>query len=478
MTDIRGSEGSRRSAPATLIALAVSCGLFMELTDTSALATALPTLVREFHVGPVKFKLALTAYLIVAAMLIPLSGWLADRYGARRVFLTALSVFLLGSTCCALANSFEQLVLARMLQGLGGGLMTPVGRLIVARTAPRSELVKALNWFTIPAMIGPLIGPPLAGLLIEFASWRWLFLINIPVGVLGFVIVRRLVPPLALPNPGRFDRAGAALAILAVGSLMGVTELIGRAGVELRVWLPATVLAAAINIVMVRHMLRTEGAILDVALFRIPSFRATILGAGAIRIGLGALPFLLPLLLQSALGWSPFESGLVMLVAAVGSLLGRFVGPTTIRRMGFRSTLVVFALGSAICSSLPGFYRPWTPSIVIFALAAVGEFLRVTHFIASSALTYSGVPPEHSGRASTLSAMTQQLTLCIGVTFGAVALSLARGHSHAALTANDFILPFLAIGAAGLLALPEYLGLPRDAGEEMRLGGRSPTRAS
>ncbi|HXA37484.1 MAG TPA: MFS transporter [Phenylobacterium sp.] len=477
MDDIRGAEVSRTYAPAKLVALAVSCGLFMELTDTSALATALPTLVREFHVDVLKFKLVLTAYLIVAAMLIPLSGWLADRYGARRVFLTALSVFLLGSTCCALANSFEHLVLARILQALGGGLMTPVGRQIVARTAPRNELVNALNWFTIPAMIGPLIGPPLAGLLIEFATWRWLFLINIPVGVAGFFVVRRLVPPLALQNPGRFDAAGAVLAILGVGSLMGAAELIGRAGVPLGVWLPATVLAAAINTIMVRHMLRTKDAILDVALFRIPSFRATILGGGAIRLGLGALPFLLPLLLQSALGWSPFESGLVMLVAAVGSLLGRFVGPTTIRRMGFRATLVVFALGSAISASLPALFRPWTPGVVIFVLAPVGEFLRVTHFIASSALTYSGIPPERSGRASTLSAMTQQLSLSIGVSFGAVALSLSRAHGHAALTANDFILPFLAIGAAGLLALPEYLSLPRDVGAEMRMGGRPRTKA-
>jgi EmrB/QacA subfamily drug resistance transporter len=467
-----------RHAPVTLIALAVSSGLFMDLTDTTALATALPTLAREFRVDPVELKLALTAYLIAAAMLIPISGWLADRYGARRVFLAALVQFMVGSILCALSQNLEQLVLARVFQGIGGGLMTPVGRLIVVGTAPRSELLNALNWFTIPAIFGPLLGPPLAGFLIEVASWRWVFLLNIPIGVIGFVMVWTLVPPLRHHDPDPFDTKGAALVMLGIGTFMVTAELIGLSGVPLPVWLALLVATMVINGIMLRHMLHAEQPILDLRLFRIPTFRASMIGGGAIRIGVGAMPFLLPLLLQDAIGLSPFESGMVMLISALGSLTARLIGPATLRRMGFRSMLIAYALGGAVGSSFPVLFRPWTPMMVIAGVILIANLLRVSHFAISSVLTFVSVPPEHSSRASTLSAIMQQVTISLGVSFGAVALSLSRQQEGGALTTQDFMIPFLAIGAIGLLALPGYIRLPRAAGEDMLFREGAATKAA
>ena len=275
--------------------LAVASALFMEFIDSTALSTALPTLAHAFHTDPVHLKLALTAYLLALAVFAPASGWVADRYGARCVFLSAMAVFLTGSALCGLSQSLGQLVAARVVQGIGGAMMTPVGRLIVVASAPRDRFVSAMSWFTMPALVGPLLGPPLSGLVLGFAGWPWIFYINLPVGLIGMAAVARFVPRLEQPDPGRFDTGGFALAAVAIVALTSVCE---TAGTRLAPWtlqLLAAVLGVSAVVLFVRHVARVERPVLDLRLLAQPTFRASMVGGTLLRLGIGASPLLLPL---------------------------------------------------------------------------------------------------------------------------------------------------------------------------------------
>src|SRR5882757_8824795 len=243
--------------------LAMATALFLDLLDTSALGSALPTMAKEFHTEALHLKLALTAYLMTMAILVPASGWLADRYGARRVFVNAIKVYVLGSLCCGLSNSVGELVAARVLQGIGGAMMTPVARLIVVASTPRERLVQAMNAFTIPAIVGPLMGPPLAGLLLEVANWRWIFFINIPVGLLGIAAVLRIVPRLRHANPGPFDGFGFATAAVGIVTLIVLSESVGSDLLSFNGRMVVAAAAIAAWIVFIHHALSAPCPMLD-----------------------------------------------------------------------------------------------------------------------------------------------------------------------------------------------------------------------
>ena len=281
---------SRSGFAANAVPLAVASALFMEFIDSTALSTALPTLARAFHTDPVHLKLALTSYLLALAVFAPASGWVADRFGAKRVFLSAMAVFLAGSVCCGLSHSLGQLVAARVLQGTGGAMMTPVGRLIVVDSAPRDRFVSAMAWFTMPALVGPLLGPPLAGLILGVASWSWIFYINIPVGALGMVAVALLVPDIRRSSPARFDSLGFAMAAVAIVALIAVSE---TAGTGLAPW-PLEIVAALVGagalVAFVRHVGRVAHPVLNLRLLKVPSFGASVTGGTLVRLGLGATP--------------------------------------------------------------------------------------------------------------------------------------------------------------------------------------------
>ncbi len=469
-------ERPRESAPPTrsgfsanLVPLAVASALFMEFIDSTALSTALPTLSRAFRTDPVHLKLALTSYLLALAVFAPASGWVADRFGAKRVFLCAMGVFLAGSALCGLSHSLGELVAARVLQGAGGAMMTPVGRLIVVGSAPRDRFVSAMSWFTMPALVGPMLGPPLAGLILGVASWSWIFYINIPVGVLGAIAVIKLVPKIEQPHPGRFDTLGFALAAVGIVTLTAVAE---TTGTGLAPW-SIELVVAAVGVVgllaFIRHAGRAPHPVLDLRLLQNPTFRASMVGGSLVRLGLGALPLLLPLLLQIGFGWSPVKAGLLTISQSVGALLLKPVAPALLRKVGYRSVLVVSALGTALATAMPAAFRADTPLALIVLLLGVSGFLRSAHFTAANALAYGGVARRDVSQASTLSTVIQQVSLSLGVSVGGLALHLARGSG--ALTPDQFTIPFLVIGALSLLAAPVYMRLPRDAGSD--IGGRA-----
>jgi EmrB/QacA subfamily drug resistance transporter len=439
----------------------------MDLLDTAALGSALPTMAREFHTEALHLKLALTAYLVTMAILVPASGWLADRYGARRVFVNAMKIYLLGSLCCGLSRSVTQLVAARVLQGIGGAMMTPVARLIVVASTPRERLVQAMNAFTLPAIIGPLMGPPLAGFLLAIANWRWIFFINLPVGLLGIAAVLRIVPRLRHKHPGPFDGFGFATAAAGIVALLALSELVGSddlPGVG-RLYLVAAALAAWI--LFIRHAFHARHPMLDIRLLGKSTYRASIVGGSLLRLGIGATPFLLPLLLQVGLGWSPIKAGAVIAIMTIGSILARLGGTFAIRILGFKHALIITAALTAVLTAAPAlFNRQSSIGFVLAALLAVG-FFRAAHYVASTALAFAEIVPEEVSRASTLSTVIQQISLSFGVSFAGMTLYLSAGTTEH-FTPAQFILPFLALGAVTLLAVPVYTRLEPQAGAHMR----------
>jgi EmrB/QacA subfamily drug resistance transporter len=463
----------RTGFAANLVPLAVASALFMEFIDSTALSTALPTLAKAFHSDPVHLKLALTSYLLALAVLAPASGWVADRFGGRRVFLSAMTVFLVGSALCGLSHSLPQLVGARIIQGMGGAMMTPVGRLIVVGAAPRDRLVSAMTWFTMPALVGPLIGPPLSGLVLGVASWPFIFYINIPVGLAGMAAVMAFVPKVAQPHPGRFDTWGFCLSAVAITAIVFLAETFG---VNLTPWwLEAATFAVglAAAIAFVRHALTAEHPVLDIRLFNLPTFSSSMIGGTLVRLGIGATPLLLPLLLQNGLGWSPMKSGSVSIAMAVGALSLKAGARRVISRFGFRNVLIVSALATTVVSTLPGFFRADTPILVILAALALGGFGRSLHFTAANVLTYADIPKDGISQASTLSTVIQQVGMSLGVSFGGLMLHLARGKGE--LTPQSFVMPFIMVGVAALLAVPFYWRLDANAGSEIGGKRKAPT---
>jgi len=464
-TDL-GSNAPVPMGLSKLAPVAIASALFMEFIDSTALSTALPTLARGFHVDPVHLKLALTSYLLALAVVAPAGGWIADRFGARRVFLSAMGVFLLGSICCGFSRTLPELIAARILQGCGGAMMVPVGRLMIVGSTPKAQLVSAMAWFTTPALVGPLVGPPIAGFVLGVADWPWIFFINIPVGLLGMLAVARLAPNLKRPHPGRFDTAGFMLAAFAISSLVVMAETIGMGLLPLVFEIGLAGLLIGAGYLFLRHVRRVNNPILDIGLLKHHTYRASLAGGTLVRLGVGATPFLTPLLLQVGLGWTPVKAAFVTISIGFGAMSARTMTRRIIAKLGFRSVLLASGFGAAILSTLPGFFRPATPIWIMVGVMYLSGVVRSTQFISANTIAYADIPAHEVTRASTLASVVQQIGLSLGVSFGALMLTITRGGGGA-LTPERFTLPFLMIGASTLMAQPIYAALNKNAGAEI-----------
>ncbi|HEX5078082.1 MAG TPA: MFS transporter, partial [Geminicoccaceae bacterium] len=398
-----------------LIPLIVACALLMQNLDSTALATALPAMAASLGERPVTLSLAITSYLFSLAVFIPVSGWVADRFGARRVFRLAIVVFVLGSILCGFATSIWHLVVARTLQGMGGAMRVPVGRLVLLRSVAKTDLVRAMAWLSMPAMIGPMLGPPLGGLITTYVDWRWIFWINVPIGVLGVALVSLFIPNLREERPPPLDLLGFLLSAVGLLGLVFGFETIGR---DLVPWSTALLLlaAGAMGIALyVLHAARTPYPVIDLALLGVPTFRASIVGGSLFRIGIGALPFLLPLMLQEGFGLSAFHSGLLTFSAAAGAMAMKLTAVPVLRRFGFKGVLVANALISAAFLAVNALFEPATPHLVIFGVLLVGGFFRSLQFTAINTLSYADIERAQMSRATSFASMMQQLSLSIGV---------------------------------------------------------------
>jgi MFS family permease len=359
------------------------------------------------------------------------------------------------------------LVFARIVQGIGGSMMVPVGRLVILRTVPKHELVGSLAWLTVPALIGPVLGPPVGGFLTTYASWPWIFWINVPVGVLGFVLATLYIPDVRGERRVGFDGLGFVLSGLGLAFFMTGSTILGLGLLPL--WLVLTLLVSGAGLLAayVLHGRRTAEPIMDLTLLRLPTFRHSLAGALLFRIGMGATPFLLPLLLQLGFGMTAFQSGMITFAAAVGAIAMKFAAPPILRRFGFRNVLLWNTVLAAIFVSLPAIFTPATPVVLMTGLLLIGGFFRSLQFTSINALAFADIPPDRMSGATTLTSVAQQLSLSVGISIGAIALELATHMTGNAITYASFWPAFLIVGAISLASLIPFMRLASDAGDEM-----------
>ena len=460
-----------------IVPLIVAVALFMENMDSTVIATSLPAIAADIGTDPLALKLAVTAYLISLAIFIPVSGWTADRFGARTVFRGAIAVFMLGSIGCALSGSLSQFVVARIVEGMGGAMMTPVARLILVRSVDKRELINAMVCVTLPALIGPLIGPALGGFITTYISWHWIFLINIPIGLVGIVLATIFIEDVRAEAPYPFDPVGAVLAGLGIGGLVFGGSLLGLNYLPLGAVIALIVGGAVATYAYVVHARRTPAPVLDLALLKLPTMHAAVVGGFIYRSGIGAMPFLLPLLLQLGFGLTAFQSGLITLSNVVGAMGMKTVIPVILRRHGFRRVLTVNALVSAALVAACATFTPGVSFAWIVGVLIVGGFFRSLEFTSLNTIAYADVDNRRMSRATSLVAVSQQVSISAGVAIGALVVDLtlwARGHST--ITAADFQPAFLTIAVIAGCAFFVFVRMPADAGAE--LARRSPTPAA
>jgi EmrB/QacA subfamily drug resistance transporter len=451
-----------------IVPLIVACALFMEQLDGSIIATALPSIAHSLGTDPLHLNLAITSYMFSLAVFIPLSGWVADRFGTRTVFRSAIIVFTLGSILCGLSQNLWELIATRVLQGMGGAMMVPVGRLAMLKAVPRKDLVGAMAWLTTPALIGPVLGPPVGGFIVTYASWRWIFYVNVPIGLLGIMLATIFIEDMREEKREPLDLRGFLLMGCALAGLVFSFETVGRHLVPNEIVAGLFIGGLICLALYLRHIKGHSHPIIDLSLARYQTYRASILGGSLFRIGVGALPFLLPMMLQVGFGISPAASGMLTFASAAGAIFMKMSATPIIRRFGFRSILIGNALVNAVFLMGCALFRPSTPHMAIFGFLLIGGFFRSLQFTALNTIAYAEIPSALISRANTLYNMLQQLSLSVGIATGALLLNLTLAWQGAhTLGPMDFWPAYLVIGVLSLVSLSSFLPLPPEAGAEM-----------
>ncbi len=450
-----------------IVPLVLAVSLFMENMDSTVIATSLAEIASDISAEPVALKLALTAYLVALAIFIPISSWMADRFGARNVFRVAMVVFMVGSVCCAMSNSLFTFVLSRFLQGMGGAMMTPVARLVLVRVTPRNQLVDAMAWLSIPGLIGPIVGPPIGGFITTYLSWHWIFLINVPIGLAGIVLVSLVLPDWHRNAPRRMDFTGFFLAGTAfAGWVFGISVVTLPAlpvSVGLITLAAGTVSAAA----YLWHFRRAQYPLLDLRLFRLPMFRATMIGGTFFRLGTGAMPFLFPLMLQIAFGLNAFQTGTITFASAIGAFTAKFAAEKVLQLIGFRTALIFATSGTILGVICMGLYTPDTPVWLMMSLLVVTGFVQSIFWTATNAFYFADVDDKDAGQANVLSQVGVQLSLAFGVALGGGALELFRLTHGGPSRLLDFHFSFYVIALIGIVSTVTFARLPKNAGANL-----------
>jgi EmrB/QacA subfamily drug resistance transporter len=454
------------------IALIVGAAMFMEQLDSTVLATALPSMAHELGVSAPSLSIALTSYLISLAVFIPVSGRIADRFGARTVFRSAIIAFLLGSIACASAPSVAFLVAARFFQGVGGALMLPVGRLVLMRSVEKRNLIQATSWVLIPAVVGPILGPPVGGFIVTYLNWRWIFYINVPIGIMGVILVSLFIANTRGEVPDKTDYAGIFLSSLSLGLLLFGFELASHDGM-LNLALSLLATGGLLGIFYVRHARHTQDPILDISLMKIPTYGTSVIAGAITRVTQGAHPYLLPLMMQLGFGLSAAQSGLMTLATALGSIIAKPVAPSLLRRYGFRDTLAVNGFFASAGYAVCGLFRPGWPLPLMFLIMMTSGFFMSIQFTGYNTIAYDEVSQARMGAATSFYSTFQQLMLSMGICAGAAALQGAmvlRGH-HLPQFA-DFTAAFWTVAAISLSATIWNRRFSHDAGHE--ISGHTP----
>lgn len=434
---------------------------FMQALDATILNTALPAIAQSLNRSPLAMQSAIISYTLTVAMLIPVSGWLADRFGTRKVFMTAVSLFTLGSLACALSSSLGELVVFRIIQGIGGAMMMPVARLALLRAYPRSELLPVLNFVTMPGLVGPILGPMLGGVLVTWASWHWIFLINIPIGVAGLFYARKYMPDFTTPRR-KFDMSGFVLFGLSLVLFSSGMELFGEKLVAS--WLALTIIVCGILLMFayIRHARRHPSPLISLPMFKTRTFSVGIAGNIASRLGTGCVPFLMPLMLQVGFGYPALIAGCMMAPTAVGSILAKSVVTQVLRRLGYRTTLVGITVFIGLMIAQFSLQSPgmtiWMLLVPLFVLGMAMS----TQFTAMNTITLADLTDENASSGNSMLAVTQQLSISLGVAVSAAVLRFYEGFENAN-TIEQFHYTFITMGGITLVSSLVFMLLrPKD----------------
>ncbi|MFF5290539.1 MFS transporter [Paractinoplanes globisporus] len=444
------------------LALLVAGAFFMEILDATVIAPAAPHIAEDLRVAAVSINVAITAYVLTLAVLIPISGWLTERFGARRIFTLAIVVFTLASAGCAAATSLPMLVATRVLQGVGGAMMVPVGRLVVIRTTEKTDLVRAIAYLTWPALVAPLIAPALGGVLSTYASWRWIFLINVPLGLIALPLALRLVPEVRSDDAGRLDVRGFLLAACGIAALVFGLEGVAATRPRWSLALSALVLAAAALTATILHLMRAERPLVDLRILAVRTYRVTAFGGSVFRAVITAIPFLLPLFFQLGFGWSAAHAGLLVIALFAGNIGIKPATTPLMRRFGMRTVMFGSVLASAACLVGIAWLQPTTPLLLLLGLLALSGVFRSVGFTTYNTVAFADVPQPRMTSANTLMSTVQELGGGLGVAAGALLVRLGAGVGADGDGPYRFAFVLLAL----LLAVPavEAFLLPREAG--------------
>ncbi|MGU3574616.1 DHA2 family efflux MFS transporter permease subunit [Brucellaceae bacterium C25G] len=449
------------------VPLVLAIALFMENMDSNVISTSLPAIADDLGTSPIALKLALTGYLVSLAVFIPISGWMADRFGAKQVFRAAIGVFVLGSLACAASNSLMTFVLARSLQGMGGAMMTPVGRLLIVRSTPRHELVSAMAWLSIPAMVGPLAGPPIGGFITTYFTWHWIFIINVPIGIMGIWFSTKYLPDNYDLINRKLDWTGFALSGLGMSGVVFGLSVVSLPALPPFVGITTLIIGVIASFLYVWHSRRVEEPLLDLSLFKNQVFRISVVGGSIFRLGIGAVPFLLPLMFQVGFGLTPFQSGMLTFTSAIGAFTMKFGARSMFARFGFRNALSLCALVSAIFIAINGLFTPETPYWMIFMALLIGGVGRSLLFTGVNTLAYAEISNEKTSQATPITTVAQQVSLAIGVAIAGGVLEVSTLLRGSDLSLTDFHIGFFVIAVVSGLAFLSFIKLDPDAGHQL-----------
>ncbi|MEQ1900174.1 MAG: DHA2 family efflux MFS transporter permease subunit [Devosia sp.] len=442
----------------------LAVALFMENMDSTVIATSLPAIAADIGASPIALKLALTAYFVSLAIFIPLSGWMADRFGATNIFRLAILVFMVGSIACAVSNSLLAFVLSRFLQGMGGAMMTPIARLVLVRATPRNELVGALAWLTIPGLIGPISGPPLGGFITTYFSWKWIFLINLPIGLIGILLAGRFLPAMEKQPTQPIDLLGFVLCGAGFAGMVFGLSVISLPAIPASFGYVAVAVGAVCLVLYLVHARGTAHPLLDPRLFSHPLFRSAVIGGSFFRIGIGAFPFLMPLMLQLTFGFTPFESGLTTFISAFGAILSKFAAEWMFARFGFPRVLSVMAALGCLFLAVNGFFAPQSPHLLLLATLLAGGLARSFFFTGVNALGFAEISEADASQATAMVAVSQQISIALGVALAGGLLEISSSAHGGELLLGDFHFAWFVVAAVSAISVLMFIRLPPDAG--------------
>src|SRR5664279_1157101 len=451
----------------------VATTLFMEQLDSTIVNTAVPAMAASLHVTPLSLKAVVTSYILSLAVCIPISGWMADRFGTRRVFASAVALFTVASILCGVSVSVPMLVAARILQGIGAAMMMPVGRLAVIRTFPKSELLVALNFVVLPALIGPLLGPTVGGLIVHWLSWREIFFVNVPVGLVAQWLIHRHLPDYHGDAPRPLDVVGLVLFGAGTALLSWLLEVFGEHHLDVTSTAILLLLAGSLLAAYGFHASHTEHPLLRLALFRLRTFRVSVVGGFVTRLGIGGLPFLLPLLYQLGLGLPAWESGLLMMPTAAAAMGMKFISAGILKRYGYRQVLIVNTVLLGTTLGVFALVTPGTPLALIVLIGLVQGFFNSLQFSAMNAMAYADIEPADSSMATSIASTCQQLSLSFGLACGSLIAgwylgNLPQTDQAAVTTALHYT--FLSVGGLTILSSLSFWTLRPGDGDNVSRG--------